>query len=134
MWCTIKLLCILIHCDLLDRNGPQLPQYLISKHGVWPIAFFGQNWAKTKCTGCVFIQQALSDGRACKTYFFGNVDKSYRCLYEQNNHKQMKYKLASNTIKVLCVLLHCDLLDRNGPQLPQCSLSKQRDWLIAFIG
>jgi len=36
-------LLILINCDCLDRNGLYLPQYLISKHRGWLIAFFGWN-------------------------------------------------------------------------------------------
>ena len=49
--------CKYFHFTPLRWNGPQLLQYSISKHGAWLIAFFGQNWAKTKYT--TFISKHL---------------------------------------------------------------------------
>ena len=51
-----KVIVMFVFCttfDFLDRNGPQLLEYSISKHGDWLIAFFEWNQGKTKCTSFV---------------------------------------------------------------------------------
>ena len=84
------ILCILINCDFLDRNGLQLLQYSISKHGDWLIVFFGLFWARTKYTR--FLSKHLWHfpmDVLVKYIFLLESDKSSWCYDEQNNRKKL---------------------------------------------
>ena len=80
--------CILLHCDLLDRNGPQLPQYSLSKHGDWLMP----SWSKIKLRRSVLIVFQV------KNTFLGNIDKSQVRLYEQNKSNETIWRLLINTV------------------------------------
>ena len=43
-------------------------------------------------------RQFPSDGRACKKYFVGNIDKSSWCLYEENKSNEAIRRLLINTV------------------------------------
>ena len=75
--------------DFVDMNGPWLLQYSISKHRNGRNAFFGWNWARTKCTR--FVSKHLR-------HFPMNV------LVKNNFYKHVHRKLSilhDNTPRIL---------------------------------
>ena len=50
--------------QILGKNGlEKLRQYSQSKNRDWHIALFGENWAETKYTRCIFMEPLFSDER-----------------------------------------------------------------------
>ena len=53
------------------------------------------------CTGCVFVQyRHIPMDVLVKNIFFLKVDKSYRCLYEENKSNETIRRLLINTVPV----------------------------------
>ena len=71
---------------------PYLPQYSISKHRACPIAFFGQNWAKTNRTGCDFMQYRHFPMDVFVNNFFLEISIKVRCAATSKINQMKQYR------------------------------------------
>ena len=76
----------------LDWNGLELLQYSISKHGAWPIAFIGWNWAKTNRTGLIYkhLWHFPMDGHVWNIFLQIPIKVRCTCTSKINQMKQYR--------------------------------------------
>ena len=96
---TMKLFCILLHCDFYKQEWSTAPSiFNIKARGLAHCLYQLKLSLNEIYEVCFRAIQTVSDGRACKKYFFANSDKSQVCLQEQNKSNGTIKRLLINTV------------------------------------